>query len=368
MSTAIIGKRLKALRDARQIDQETIREMLGLGSRQIVSQIETGERKVKAEELLILTEKLGVDLDYFTDSLRLEGEGRFSWRRKAEVPEDRLDNYEWLAGRWIAAYRELSRRIGKDIPLLRPQLPLDKYSSFAEASDAGERFAHEYELGEVPSARLADVMEGHLGILVLMDAAREGISGAACTLPELGAVLINCKEVKGRRHFDLAHELFHLLTWDKMPPSRSEGQNDSGHVEKLANAFASAVLMPRRVIEGTEWRALEQSALIAAINARATALGVTSDALRWRLASTGLLTQKAARDVPAAALRHNGFADLAQPETPPLFSRAFMEVVVAAIDGGFISVRRTARLLDTSIDALAELIAAHGLPVPDTVS
>lgn len=367
MSTAIIGKRLKALRDARQIDQETIREMLGLGSRQIVSQIETGERRIKPEELVTLTERLGVDLDYFTDALRLEGEGRFSWRRGAEVPADRLDTYERLAGRWIAAYRELSRRIGRTIPLIRPQLPLDRHSSFAEAADAGERFAHEFDLGDVPSAHLAEVMEHRLGILVLMVDARDGISGAACTLPELGAVLINRREVKGRRHFDLAHELFHLMTWDKMPPERSEADNERGHVEKLANTFASAVLMPRWVMEGMDWRALEQPALIGAINARATALGVSADALRWRLASTGLLTQKAAREMPAAALRHNGYAELAQPESPPLYSRALMEVIVAAIEGGFISVRRTARLLDTTIDALGELIAAHGLPVPDTV-
>ena len=367
MSTALIGKRLKALRDERGIDQDAVAEMLGLGSRQIVSNIETGERKIKPEELLTLTQKLGVDLDYFTDALRLEGEGRFSWRREGIVAADKLDRYEWLAGRWIAAYRELSRRIGHAIPLIRPQLPLDKLSSFAEAADAGERFAHEFELGDVPSARLAEVMEHKLGILVLMVDAEDGISGAACTLPELGAVLINRKEVKGRRHFDLAHELFHLMTWDKMPPERSEAQNERGHVEKLANSFASAVLMPRWVLEGTEWRTLEQPALIAAINARATALGVSADALRWRLASTGLLVQKTARDLPAAALRHNGFAELAQPETPPLYSKAFMDVIVAAIEGGFISVRRTARLLDTSIDDLAQLIAEHGLPVPDTL-
>ena len=45
---------------------------------------------------------------------------------------------------------------------------------------------------------------------------------AACRLPELDVVLINRREVEGRRHFDLAHELFHILTWDAMPPEHSE--------------------------------------------------------------------------------------------------------------------------------------------------
>jgi transcriptional regulator with XRE-family HTH domain/Zn-dependent peptidase ImmA (M78 family) len=367
MSTALIGKRLKALRDERGIDQDAVAAMLGVGSRQIVSNIETGERKVKAEELLALSDVLGVDLDYFTDPFRLEGEGRFSWRRGNEVPADRLDTYEQLAGRWIAAFRELAPRVGRDVPLIRPQLPLERTSSFDDAAAAGERFAAEYELGEVPSTRLAAVMEDQLGILVLMVDAQDGISGAACTLPELGAVLINRREVKGRRHFDLGHELFHLMTWDKMPPERSESQYERSHVEKLANSFASAVLMPRSVLRGTNWRELDQAALIAAINVRATELGMTADALRWRLASSGLLTQKAARDIPGEALRHNGYVDLAEPVFPPLFSHRFMQVIVDAIDNGSVSARRAARLLDKTFEALGELMIAHQLPVPDTV-
>jgi len=366
MSTALIGKRLKALRDQRGIDQDTVAEMLGLGSRQIVSNIETGERRVKADLLLAMAEKFGVDLDYFTDALRLEGEGRFSWRRGADVAADRLDTYERLSGRWIAAYRELSRRTGNVIPLIRPQLPLDKFSTYAEAADAGERFAHDFDLGAVPSTRLAEVMEQRLGILVLMVEAADGISGAACSLPELGAVMINRREVKGRRHFDLAHELFHLMTWDKMPPERSEALDGRSHVEKLADHFASAVLMPRRLLKDIDWRSLIGSALPEAINARATALGVSADALRWRLAFTGLLAQKTAKEIPAAALRNNG-GKSARAEVPPLYSRKFMAVLVAAIEGGFISVRRTARLLDTTIEGVAALIAAHGLTVPDTL-
>jgi transcriptional regulator with XRE-family HTH domain len=367
MSTALIGKRLKALREARGIDQDTVAELLGLGSRQIVSNIETGERRVKAELLLTMAEKFGVDLDYFTDALRLAGEGQFSWRRGADVAADKLEDYEQRSGRWIAAYRELSRRTGNVIPLIRPQLPLHKYSTYAEAADAGERFAHEFELGDVPSARLAEVMEQKLGILVLMVDAADGISGAACSLPELGAVMINRLEVKGRRHFDLAHELFHLMTWDKMPPERSEALDGKSHVEKLADRFASAVLMPRWLLEDIDWRSLIGPALPKAINARATALGVSADALRWRLALTGLLAQKTAKEIPAVALRHNGGNQPTPSEVPPLYSRAFMAVVVDAIEGGFISVRRTAGLLDTTIEGLAELITAHGIAVPDTL-
>ncbi len=64
------------------------------------------------------------------------------------------------------------------------------------------------------------------------------------------AVLINRREVAGRRHFDLAHELFHVLTWDTMPPDHVEAavETSRNRVEQLANKFASAVLMPAAVL------------------------------------------------------------------------------------------------------------------------
>ena len=87
---------------------------------------------------------------------------------------------------------------------------------------AGERFAAEFKLGPIPAEKLPEVMERKLGILVLMVDAIDGVSGAACRLPDLDAVLINRHEVAGRRNFDLAHELFHVLTWDTMPPEYVE--------------------------------------------------------------------------------------------------------------------------------------------------
>ena len=111
---------------------------------------------------------------------------------------------------------------------------------------AGERFVTEFDLGEVPAECLVEVMERELGILVLMIDTERGISGAACRLPELDAVLIARREVVGRRHFDLAHELFHILTWDAMPPEHSEDAMETGgnRAEQLTNNFAAAVLMP----------------------------------------------------------------------------------------------------------------------------
>lgn len=362
MTDQIIGTRIRAIRQQRGLSQDALARLFGFKDRQTVSAIETGIRRVTATELLLAVERLNVPIDYFTDPFRLDGEGRFSWRQSG-VGTARLDEYEQKASRWIGAYRTLALQVGRQAPLMRRVLGLTKLSRFEDAANAGERFSAEFGLGNVPAQRLSSVMQDKLGILVLMVDAHRGISGAACRLPELDAVLIARREVEGRRNFALAHELFHILTWDAMPPEHIEHERDYGgsRVEQLANNFAAAVLMPSAALESFgDWGSLEMDDLIAQLNAAANELGVTSSAMRWRLVALKRLTAATARSIPESALRNNGREN--SPVTPPpLFSPPFMEVMGTALEHGHISVRRAAVLLGLTIEDIQELFATHGV-------
>ena len=52
MTTNLIGARIKALREERKLSQDDLARLFGFKDRQTVSAIETGERRVSAEELL----------------------------------------------------------------------------------------------------------------------------------------------------------------------------------------------------------------------------------------------------------------------------------------------------------------------------
>jgi transcriptional regulator with XRE-family HTH domain len=91
--SAKIGSRIKALRERRGQSQDDIARLFGFKDRQTVSAIETGERKVSADELLRAVELFGVRLDYFTDPFLLAGEGSFSWRQSGVKPAA-LADYE----------------------------------------------------------------------------------------------------------------------------------------------------------------------------------------------------------------------------------------------------------------------------------
>jgi Zn-dependent peptidase ImmA (M78 family) len=178
---------------------------------------------------------------------------------------------------------------------------------------------------------------------------------------------INRRELPGRRHLDLAHELFHLLTWDAMPPQHVEevAPKRRSRVEQLADSFASAVLMPAPVLDRFgEWAALENDDLIARLNATADELAVTASALRRRLMSLGRLHKSVGNRIPEDEFRHGSRTKPAEDVLPPLFSQAFIEVVARAIDQGQVTVRRISHLLGLSADDLADLFKTYGIEAP----
>jgi Zn-dependent peptidase ImmA (M78 family)/transcriptional regulator with XRE-family HTH domain len=355
-----IGLRLKSLREERGISQEAFAAALGIEHRQTITAIESGARRITPTEMVRAAAHLGVDIDALTDPFRLVGEGSFSFRAKEVAPEI-VATFEEQAGRWIATYRELSERLGAQRSFLGRKLEISARSSFEDAMASGEALWESWELGDVPADGLEDAVERHLGILVLYVDAAEGISGAASHLPKYDAILVNRKESTGRRYFDLAHELFHILTWDAMPPRRVEGWDVSrakgNRVENLADNFAGALLMPSAIMQ-PRWEARGDEEIGSWLARTATELRVSADAVKWRLVAMKLLSAAVASGLTPRPSRVRAAA-----KEPLLFSGRFVELVSRGVDAGLLSVRRAAGLLGLRVGELARLCAAHGYPL-----
>lgn len=362
----LISRRLKYAREKLRLTQAQLTERLGFKDRQTIAAIEAGQRKLSAEELLRAMQVFGVDLEYFTDGFRLIGEGKFSWRAAKNAAPKLLDEFEGRAGRWIATYRRLGERKGATASPLQVRLPLTDKSTYEEARAAAEALGREWDLGEIPVLRLGARVSDRLGALVLYVDAPLSISGAACQLPALSAILINRNEPEGRRHYDLAHETFHLLTWEQMPPEHTESEiprsGKGRRIEQLADNFASALLMPERSL-APRWQARGEREIHAWLNATATEFRVTAVALKWRLVQLGWLGKADLLDIRDDRLTANGRPKKEQP-VPKLFSLEFVQRLHHALSEGELSVRRAAALLDTTIDDLADLFRAYELTVP----
>lgn len=364
MTNPLIGIRLKALREAQGRNQDDIAKLLGLRDRQTVSALENGDRRAKPNELATLIDHFGLDDDYFTDPFRLVGEGQFSWRQSDCAPAA-LNIYRERAGKWLALYRALSSAEERPGPRERLSLRLSEHSTFEMAASEGERLTVTCSMGEIPARELSRVMEQDFGVLVLMVDMDDRMSGAACRLPEMDAVLVNRRENPGRRNFDLAHEFFHLLTWDTMPPKPVEDatrRGPSSRIEKLADNFAAALLMPRRLLEKFgQWVHLGVAERAARMRQVADHFQVSVTALHWRLVFLGFLNKNVEMlDIPAPAQTY-------LQDTPLAFSRTFLSVVSRGIETGRLSVSRAVKLLSLTREDFRDLLASHGVPAPITV-
>ena len=251
--TSRIAARLRAARKRAGLTQYQLAGDLGLSHRQTVTRIEDGQRSLTAEQLILAMDLLGVDLDYFTDPFRLEGEGEFTFRTGPEVASAAVDEFESRAGRWIAMYRELSREHERKPRWLEPKLALTRHSSLEDASEAGEAFSERMGLGDCPAAALRSALEDRLDILVLEVDAPTGIASAVVRAQGIKCVLVNRHEPEGQRNYGMAHGLFRLLTWDAIPPDRVESlrvprRGRGWLVARLAESFATALLMPWPVV------------------------------------------------------------------------------------------------------------------------
>jgi Zn-dependent peptidase ImmA (M78 family) len=250
--------------------------------------------------------------------------------------------------------------------VLKRALRLSSQSSFEDAQERAESLAAELGLGVIPAETLIDKVERELDIPVLfvdtVDAAEgQSISGATCHLEEMGVILINRNESEARRFFDLAHELFHALTWDAMKPEHRESnsvedRNKGKRIEQLANSFAAALLMPRSSLEKLIDR--ERINDVAHLCEVAALLRVAPVTLAWRLFNLKAISEETRRGLSQEKQRPS----VSGP--PKRFSAAFVKMLHEALENGRLSARKAAKAMGFGLGALTELFTQYDLPAP----
>lgn len=366
VSQKLIGYRVKAAREARGWTQDQLTQGLGLKDRQSVSDIENGKRALKPDELLALSDLLDRDIEFFLDPFAVVGEAQFSWRAAPEVPEARLDGFELRAGRWIGLLRWLREQQDSRVSVLKRTLRLSAQSSYEDALGCAESLVVELDLGTLPAEKLIHRIEHDLDIPVLFvdtDESANGpsISGATCHLEDMGVILINRHESEARRFFDLAHELFHALTWDAMEPDHRESNSveertKGKRIEQLANSFAAGLLMPRasldKLLDGNRLDDLAHLAEVASL------LKVAPVTLAWRLFNLKLISE----DTRRGLAQKKGRPTTTAP--PKAFSPTFVKMLHDALENGRLSARKAANATGLGLSGLIALFAQYDLAAP----
>ena len=359
-----VGERIRLAREAKGMTQEAFAKALGPNNHQTVSAIETGLRQLQPEELARACKILSQPLSFFTDPYVVTEARAFSYRAKPNSKD--IGAFERKAHNLISANRRFRDLLDEPTAPIGQQLRgLTRQTPITLATTIGERVSRALKLGATPATKLREAIEADCKVMVLFVDAPPSISGAACHLPDGDFILINRTEVSFRRHFDLGHEFFHVLTWSTMPPERLDPELDGKEkprVEKLADAFTAGLLMPYEVVSKL-WRGRQPSQDIHdSILASAKELRVSGPAMYWRLVNTNLLTKTEQESVNTENLSRHDDDDPAGRPNP--FNADFVRRLHAVLQRGVLSARKASELLDCDPDDLGGICAAYGHPSP----
>lgn len=354
----LLAKRIRNARERLRLTQQELADRIGVTAVQTVSDIENGKRAVKALELMRIAEALHLSL---VDLLEPpQKQPVVLWREQPQDEKERAEaeallvhscrNYR-LAEEWAGAARR------SNVQQWPAPTSLEDYA-YAErlAQDILSRLG----LGKYPATALVKTLEEDLGVKVLYQSDLAGSAACFCD-GDNAAILINSSEAPWRRNYSIAHELFHLLTWDSLPPERLKREpSEWKAVERLANAFAAALLLPADWLRirldqrrcGGRLRFIDLIEL-------AREFDVSIDALLWRLVNLRWLKNSEARKyLEDEQLRTLDRTSLRHFEDPPPISERFLNLLITAYGKGKVSAGRIAEMTGLSLVEVRRRLAA----------
>jgi Zn-dependent peptidase ImmA (M78 family)/transcriptional regulator with XRE-family HTH domain len=304
MSRSELGARIAALREARGMTGEELGTALGL-SRSQVSKVEHGTRRLDVSEVAAIADVLEVSL---AEMLGVERSGSLALAaRVMAAPE--AD--ETLASRrrmrqLLEAEASLANstglregrptRSGKDVlaMIVDRGLPSGRVP-WRDGEDLADLVREGLGLGRAPIADVAELAEYHFGIDVVAWPTGTAVSGLCAHGQGVAMMLISTAFPRGHQRFTTAHELAHHLLRDPREiVLESDLYDGSSPMEKRANAFAAALLMPADGLRDLVAGRPIDAAVLAQLMRH---FGVSFSALLYRLASSGIgLLSTPARD------------------------------------------------------------------------
>jgi Zn-dependent peptidase ImmA (M78 family)/transcriptional regulator with XRE-family HTH domain len=245
-----VGARVRELRKRAGLSSRDLAERIGLDP-SALSNIETGQRAIKTGELTSIAAALNVSPLAILDESSLVAQIPVAPRSPGGA---RLDGDVY---RELLSLTELHEVLTEANIRVLPDLgdvPDVSKLGWHAAADA----LADWTLGRVGEPernrdRFLDLVrsiEVELRIDVLVESCSQDVlMGAAITDDDFPLIFVNGAQSRPRALFTLSHELGHVLARDGTPCVLDADLVADDDRERLANAFAAAVLMPERRVK-----------------------------------------------------------------------------------------------------------------------
>lgn len=355
--------RLKAVRKSLGLTLKEAARKLGFQHYQTLKSIEDGTREVKASELSKFSKVYFMSMNRLLGGEDIQPHNAFLWRNPPQVESKkqveaaifyRCEQYHLLE-------KLLNLKANKGTFV---DVSIDDISSYNEITTLSEKFRNYLSLGSRPAFSLQKVLEQDLGVKILFEAIPEG-SAASTFNSEFGAaVVINRDEAPWRRNYDLAHELFHLITWKAVALKDLEEPDYFDDMEKRADRFASILLLPGNEVkkEILERNETQKQFTYSDLVDIAMEFGVSTKAILYRMANLRLMkwedAVEIAKDQELSEISRHKRRD-EWGEKPK--SERFISLAVRCLRKGLISRGKFAEMVGIDRSDIDDFIEKTGL-------
>jgi len=247
------GARLVEARDARRVSAVSLAERVGI-TRGAISQYDKGLQTPRPEIMERLAEALELPIAFFLREPEPSRTGTVYYRSLAAatkiVRTSALRRHEWLRhiAEWLQTMVDIPR---VDFPDFQP--PVEP----ALISEHIERFAQmarrHWSMNDGPISNVIWLLENKGAVVSLCDFGSEDLDAfSECGRSnfEPFVSVSSSKTLTARANFTAAHELGHLLLHRNVPENVAWSAAQHKEMEKQANDFASAFLLPEATFLG----------------------------------------------------------------------------------------------------------------------
>ncbi len=365
MADKILASRLEEIRVSLGLSLKDAAKRLNFPNYQTLRNIEAGQREVKVSELGVFAKVYYCSISSLLGQSEEDASYDFLWRNPPEDEGTKKETEGEMTNicRQYALFEKLLRlKPKKRLPAITQDEIRNNYS----IKNLADNLRTFLGLGNRPSFILQQVLEQDFNIKILFRSFEDG-SAVSMLHPDFGGVVvINSNEAPWRRNYDLAHELFHLLSWNTV--SLQELKSDKiffEDIEKKADAFASMFLLPdSEVAKALESRIDSQKHLTSSdLVDISLEFGVSTKALIYRMANLRYIkwdiAKKLAEDEELNAL--NREKKSSEWGEVPKMSKRFYELAIRCLRKGLISRGKFAEVAGIERCDVDDFIEAKGL-------
>jgi len=363
----VIGKRIARARETVGYSIAEAAKLLGFNNYQALSAIERGSRNVNAHELSAIADLYGRSLDFFFED-KTTPDPKPLWRKVSSETDEKYAQRAFLS--FLEDYSSMENILNlrrRWIDLQRNYSKADfSARGFSLANKLGNETRDSLDLGSRPAANLFNVLENNLRVKILHLPLESGISGASILDNKLGVgILINTNDALWRRNFDLAHELFHIVTWNVFTPKEVGDGTERTKPEKYADAFASSLLLPETHIRSilTEIIINDEIRVVDIIEL-AKEFGVSTVAILWRLVNLNIMKKSDVELTLSDPRFRNIDRDLRKgiysKNKPPKYPERYISIACRCLLEGKISRGIFAKYLDIDRAEVDDFLEKHG--------